>query len=215
MMKKHYIWIISISIITICIALYINVSSSQKLTPVDLKDMQNNVAKEVSFNKEYQEKTMEWAEKNAKGDMELDLGFYEPNEHSDVSPQRNVINYFMTGLLQDNIDYFTSAFDIEVLSQDLFQSKEEDKELVVKEIINRISRNGSIEGLKIKEAKEGIGPNSNRVLLELKYSDGLSKRIEIRISPSEYAHSEEHHHSTYSIVTSAWEIVKQIEGTVK
>lgn len=66
MMKKHYIWIISISIITICIAIYINVSSSQKLTPVDLKDMQNNVAKEVSFNKEYQEKTMEWAEKMQK-----------------------------------------------------------------------------------------------------------------------------------------------------
>ncbi|CAI9386628.1 hypothetical protein [Niallia sp. Marseille-Q9988] len=212
-MKKKYFWIISVSILTICVVIYISISSNQKLTPVDLKEMQNEVAEEISMNESYQNKTMEWAKKNAKVNMELDLGFYEPNQHSDVSPERNVINYFMTGLLQNNIDYFTSAFDVEVLSQDLFQSKEENKELVVKEIIKRISRNGTIEGLKVKESKGGIGPNSNKVLLEILYKDDISKKVNFFISPSEYSHSLEHQHSTFSIVTSAWDIVKQIEGT--
>lgn len=212
-MKKKYFWIISVSILTICVVIYISISSNQKLTPVDLKEMQNEVAKEISMNESYQNKTMEWAKKNAKVNMELDLGFYEPNQHSDVSPERNVINYFMTGLLQNNIDYFTSAFDVEVLSQDLFQSKEENKELVVKEIIKRISRNGTIEGLKVKESKGGIGLNSNKVLLEILYKDDISKKVSFFISPSEYSHSLEHQHSTFSIVTSAWDIVKQIEGT--
>ncbi|MGN8845231.1 hypothetical protein ACTNDN_20725 [Niallia sp. HCP3S3_B10] len=213
-MKKKYFWIISFSIISICIGIYISISSTQKLTPVDLKDMQNDVAEEISFNERYQEKTMQWAEKSTKIDIdELDLGFYEPHEHSDVSPERSVINYFMTGILQKNINYFSSAFDSEVLSRDLFQSKEDDKELVLKEIIDRISRSDSIERLKLKDAKGGLGPNSNKVLLEIHYKDGISKKINFSISSSEYSHSAEHSHSTFSIITSAWDIIKQIEGT--
>ncbi|WP_391709088.1 hypothetical protein [Streptomyces virginiae] len=177
---------------------------------MDLKATQEQVAAQIESDNEYTEKTIEWATEQKEN---LDVGFIEPHTEkvNDVSPQRDVVNYFITGILKQDVELFMSTFQTETISSDLFKVEETDKQKVAQDIINRISKNNSIKGVNFKEKKGVFGGETNEVKLEFQYKDGKSSLVTLSLESIEEAHSDHAHDDILVITTSSWDIIKQIE----
>jgi hypothetical protein len=198
------------STLTLLCVVYFIFLPSQKEAPMDLKATQEQVAAQIESDNEYQKKTIEWATEQKEN---LDVGFIEPHQKkvNDVSPQRDVVNYFITGILKQDVELFMSTFQTETISSDLFKVEETDKQKVAQDIINRISKNNSIKGVNFKEKKGVFGGETNEVKLEFQYKDGKSSLVTLSLESIEEAHSDHAHDDILVITTSSWDIIKQIE----
>lgn len=198
------------STLTLLCVVYFIFLPSQKEAPMDLKATQEQVAAQIESDNEYTEKTIEWATEQKEN---LDVGFIEPHTEkvNDVSPQRDVVNYFITGILKQDVELFMSTFQTETISSDLFKVEETDKQKVAQDIINRISKNNSIKGVNFKEKKGVFGGETNEVKLEFQYKDGKSSLVTLSLESIEEAHSDHAHDDILVITTSSWDIIKQIE----
>lgn len=197
------------SLVLLCV-LYLTFLPSNKEAPMDLKETQEQVAAQIESDKEYTDKTLEWATEQKE---DIDVGFIEPHTEkvNDVSPQRDVVNYFITGILNQDIGLFMSTFKTETISSDLFKVDNVDKQDVAKDIINRISRENTIKGVNYKEKKGVFGGETNEVELEFKFKDGKSSPVSLSLEPIEEAHSDHSHDEILVITTSSWDIINQIE----
>ncbi|MEM5014027.1 hypothetical protein ABER75_11575 [Niallia taxi] len=209
MTKKSFLIMIG-STLTLLFVVYFIFLPSQKEAPMDLKATQEQVAAQIESDNEYTEKTIEWATEQKE---DLDVGFIEPHTEkvNDVSPQRDVVNYFITGILKQDVELFMSTFQTETISSDLFKVEETDKQKVAQDIINRISKNNSIKGVNFKEKKGVFGGETNEVKLEFQYKDGKSSPVTLSLESIEEAHSDHAHDDILVITTSSWDIIKQIE----
>ncbi|MEK4671373.1 hypothetical protein [Niallia sp. FSL R7-0271] len=206
---KKILMMIGGTLALLCV-LYLIFLPSNKLAPMDLKQTQEQVAAQIESDKEYTEKTLEWATEQKE---DIDVGFIEPHTEkvNDVSPQRDVVNYFITGILKQDVGLFMSTFKTEIISSDLFKVDKVDKQEVAIDIINRISRNNTISGVNFKQKKGAFGGETNEVELEFEYEDGKSSPITISLESTEEAHSDHAHDEILVITTSSWDIIKQIE----
>lgn len=206
---KKILMMIGGTLVLLCV-LYLVFLPSNKLAPMDLNETQEQVAAQIESDKEYTEKTLEWATEQKE---DIDVGFIEPHTEkvNDVSPQRDVVNYFITGILKQDVGLFMSTFKTETISSDLFKVDKVDKQEVAKDIIDRISRNNTISGVNFKEKKGAFGGETNEVELEFEYKDGNSSSIIISLESTEEAHSDHAHDEILVITTSLWDIIKQIE----
>ncbi|GKU84344.1 MULTISPECIES: hypothetical protein [Niallia] len=209
MTKKSFLIMIGSTLTLLCVVYFIFLPS-QKEAPMDLKATQEQVAAQIESDNEYTEKTIEWATEQKEN---LDVGFIEPHTEkvNDVSPQRDVVNYFITGILKQDVELFMSTFQTETISSDLFKVEETDKQKVAQDIINRISKNNSIKGVNFKEKKGVFGGETNEVKLEFQYKDGKSSLVTLSLESIEEAHSDHAHDDILVITTSSWDIIKQIE----
>ncbi|MCM3216732.1 hypothetical protein M3612_19795 [Niallia taxi] len=206
---KSFLMMIGGTLALLCI-LYLVFLPSNKIAPMDLKETQEQVAAQLEADKEYTEKTIEWATEQKE---DLDVGFIEPHTEkvNDVSPQRDVVNYFITGILNQDVELFMSTFQTETISSDLFKVEETEKQKVALDIINRISKNNSIKGVNFKEKKGVFGGETNEVELEFQFKDGKSRSVTLSLESIEEAHSDHAHDEILVITTSSWDIIKQIE----
>lgn len=198
------------STLTLLCVVYFIFLPANKEAPMDLKATQEQVAAQLEADNEYTEKTIEWATEQKE---DIDVGFIEPHTEkvNDVSPQRDVVNYFITGILNQDVELFMSTFQTETISSDLFKVEETDKQKVAQDIINRISKNNSIKGVNFKAKKGVFGGETNEVKLEFQYKDGKSRLVNLSLESIEEAHSDHAHDDILVITTSSWDIIKQIE----
>lgn len=210
-MNKKTAGLISILVILgISLFIYLDINSGKQR--IELDATKEEVLKEIKESKEYTEKTIQLAEGN-----DLDIGYLhqEQAEHErKEDPKKEAIKYFIAGLLSNNTDIFLSSFNVETISKDLFQSKNPDKDNVTKEIMDKISRKGTLKEILYKVNKGFLNTDSDTILLTIKYDDQKEATVNIDLLSLSDSHHEDEI-GTYVITTSAWDMIKQIEASLQ
>lgn len=201
-------------LIIIGIVLFIVFGPSLDKDTLDLEETKAEVLEEVEETKNYAEETTKWMEENG---VEEEVGFFNPS-HSEQQdeqsiPKEDVIKYFVAGLLDKNIDIFLSSFYPDSISKDLFKHENPDKFVVTEEIIDSISRKGTIENIEYKVNKGFMDQETNTIILTITYKDKQKADISIEIMPVEDVHSEEEVHQMYVITNSVWVMIDQIKNS--
>jgi len=182
---------------------------SGKKENISLKIAKDEVLDEIKESREYVNDTAEWMGEDA------DIAYFNPpsenNEEDD--PKKNVLKYFIAGLMANNIDIFLSSFHPESISKDLFKSENPDKMQVAAEFLERITRYGKLKEVQYGERKGILNGATNTLTLYLTYEDNQKAKILVDIMPLSDAHHEGKEKGIYVITTSAWEIIKQIENS--
>ncbi|WP_158587591.1 hypothetical protein [Neobacillus notoginsengisoli] len=174
-----------------------------------IAETKQEVLNEIKSSKDYAEKTAGWM--GIEG-AETDIGYFNPPEEKESKDARlDVLKYFITGLLANDMDIFLSSFNPETISKDLFQSEISDKTEVAKEMMNRISRNGQITDVNYRVEKGSLKTNErNKLSVTFTYSDKKKAKIKLDIIPFSDAHHDDKE-SIFVITTSTWDLIKDIE----
>lgn len=202
--------VIGISLIFVGLVVYVIFGPELGKKEMALVATKNEVLSEVNQTKEYVNKTAKWMEETGE---ETDIGYFNPpDEHKEnEDPKVDVLKYFITGLIANDMDIFLSSFNPESISRDLFQSDVEDKTKVAEEIMNRISRDGQINDVQYKVEKGGFKTGEkNKLAVTITYKDEQSANFKLDILPMGDSHHDDKD-SIYVISTSAWELIEQIE----
>lgn len=210
MNKKSAALISIMAILGASLFIYLDINSDKQR--IELDATKEEVLKEIKDSKEYTEKTIQLAEGN-----DQDIGYFHP-EHAEhegkEDPKKDAIKYFIAGLLSNNTDIFLSSFYVESISQDLFKSKNPDKDAVTKEIMDKISRNGTLKEILYKVNKGFLNTDSNTISLTIKYDDQKEATVNFDLLTLSDSHHEDEI-GTYVITTSTWDIIKQIEASLQ
>jgi hypothetical protein len=188
---------------------YLILSPGGKQEKMNLDKTKEDVLGEINASKEYLKQTTEWmGDKSADGD----IAYFNP-PHKKVKnqdPKKDVVKYFIAGVLINDVDIFMSSFYAQTISEDLFKKDVPDKTVVVKEIMHRISRNGQLKDVQYKDKKGIFNSETNQLSLVLIYNDNKQATITLQVIPVEDEHGE-HEEKVFVITTSAWDIINQIE----
>lgn len=124
----------------------------------------------------------------------------------DGNPKFEPLKYFIVGVLENNVDIFLSGFYPQTISKDLFKSKEQDKAKVSQDLMNDISRNGTIVKVKYKENKGYFNSETNSLTLMLIYEDHSRAEVNLEVLPLTNGSN------IYTIKTSSKEIIEQTKN---
>ncbi|MEK3993069.1 hypothetical protein [Robertmurraya sp. FSL R5-0851] len=212
-MNSKLIWSLVIIFIIAGVSVYLFISPSLGKQSIDLVEAKSEVLTEVEEYKEYANNTTEWIEKNG---VEAEIGFFTPSEedhnhHSD--PKEDVIKYFIAGLLDNNIDIFLSSFYPDSISKDLFEHKNPDKFAVTEEIMQRLSRKGTLKAVDYKVNKGFMDQETNSITLTITYRDKKKADIILELMTVEDIHHEGEVHQMYVITNSVWDMIDHIENS--
>ncbi|KZE68002.1 hypothetical protein AWM68_17680 [Fictibacillus phosphorivorans] len=194
---------------------YFTVSADKHVEKIDIKSTKENVLNEIVQAREYSESTSKWMDSNEELN---DSGYFNPvhahNENEEEDTKREAINYFLTGILQNEVNIFMSAFHVQSISEDLFIKEEQDKEKVVEDIIKSISREGRIKDIHYENVKGLHNSNTNEANLTLVYEDNKKAIINLKFQELKDSHTE-HEKGVQVITTSTWDMIEQIENSTK
>jgi uncharacterized protein YxeA len=112
-------------------------------------------------------------------------------------------------------NYYPDAFTIDQYSSDIFDHEEPDKVKLVKDILNRLTRNQHLESVEMIRSMLVFEKDALRVVADLHYSDlpePIRVNIKLKQIKMESSHGEEHEQNYYYISSSVWDILKRIEG---
>lgn len=214
-MTKRRLSIALLIVILLAIVFYlIWAPESGKKEDISLNTAKDDVLDEIQESREYVNDTAEWMEES-EGDG--DIAFFNPPSERKkvVDSKRNVVKYFIAGLMANDVDIFLSSFHPEFISKDLFKSETPDKIKVAKEIMDRISRSGQLKEIQYGKRKGILNAETNTLTLYLSYKDDKKAEILLDIISLSDAHHEGKGEGIYVITTSVWEIIRQIENSTK
>lgn len=148
------------------------------------------------------------------------VGFQEELEKKYSKPEA-AIDYLMSGAMLKDPTVYRDSFIYETFQKDIFGQSEPDKVKLAEEIMDRLTRSGSLEKVDYKDVKWTTEKKTVRILTDFYYTD-LSEPIRVSIlvkqKEAEKKHGEdgagdEHTASTnfYYVYTSAWEMIHSIE----
>lgn len=208
-MNKQRFYGIIVLLVLIGSLFYLMFSPNGKQEKIDLATTTKDVIQEINVSKEYVKKTTDWMGKGNDGSE--DLYFHPPRvKNNNQDQKKDVVKYFIAGLMTNDADIFMSNFYVQTISEDLFKTKTPDKTEVVKEIMNRISRNGQVKEVRYADKKGIFNSETDKLTLILVYKDNKQANITIQVLPVHVSHKESGG-KILVIKTSAWDIIKQIE----
>lgn len=211
-MNSKFLWGIVGVLVIAGIAIYIFISPNLGKHSINLDETQNEVLAAIEENKKYVQETTEFFERNG---GEGEIGFFNPSHEEEEShksdPKEDVIKYFITGLIKNDIDIFLSSFYPDSISKDLFKHENPDKFAVTKEIMKKISRNGEITAIDYKVNKGFMDQETSTITLTITYSDKQRSDITLELMTVEDIHHEGEIHQIYVISNSVWDMINQIE----
>lgn len=210
MNTKQIIGLITVSIFIIFLLLFYIVPN-QKYETLNLNETKNEVKKELEKTESYYQSTSEWMDAAEKAE---DIGYLNPGHKGgeNTSFYKDLVNYFVVGLLEKDTNIFLSTFAPETISRDVFKSSETDKEKVVQQMISKISRQDTIQNIRYAENKGAFNKSTDKITLKLSYSDGKRAKCTISVIKGGDKHRTQ---SYYLITTSIWSIIEQIEESLK
>jgi hypothetical protein len=182
---------------------------------INLDKTKKDVLAQIKSSKEYVKNTAEWMG----GDKtDEDFTVFNPphskNKNQNQDPKKDVVNYFLAGLLTNDVDLFLSSFYVQSISEDLFKKENPDKTEVVKEIMKSITRNGQLKDVKYEDKKGVLNTETDKLVLVFTYKDNKQAKITLQVMPVSDSH-EGNKASILVISTSAWNIIEQIETQTK
>ncbi|MDE3841029.1 hypothetical protein C0966_17335 (plasmid) [Bacillus methanolicus] len=178
---------------------------------IELKSTKEEVLTEINKTKEYVKKTSEWMEADT---GESDIGYYNPphDENSNRDQKKDVVKYFIAGLMTNDVDIFLSSFYPQTISEDLFKSKVQDKTKVAEDIMNQITRSGRLKEIQYADRKGIFNSKTDKLSLTFIYNDNKQAKVTLHVLPVQDSHHE-HEENIFVITTSAWLIIEQIENS--
>lgn len=150
---------------------------------------------------------IESVKNNYHSEEELDLKdeiMFEKNQDPEY-----VTNFFFASAVLREVDLFSSVFEFEQYNVDLFLNENPDKHQVVLEMMERITREDTLNNLKIISVKKHAIEPTFTVEVLLFYKDEKVKSISLELITKGTSH--EYGDNIFFIKTSAWDIVSQIE----
>jgi len=205
--KKHIILIILILGILIIGAVYlipkgeeeiISIESSAKKVEEDIESVKN------------QEQVYTWL-----GNKELEVGYLEGKDEDVFNKYRvkkGVVEYLFATILLKDPNHFVQSFQPTNISEDLFSVENPDKIEVATNMINRISRNGKLSKISYTDNKVSF-KDGETAKVKVYYTDDKIVTLNLSFSRTPTHHDEED--GIYSIETSVWDIIKEIEKGTK
>jgi hypothetical protein len=175
---------------------------------MDLESTKETVTKEIEEMERYVENTTEWA-----GEDIGEIGYLTPKKDDapKTEPMEDVLKYFITGIVDHDIDIFLSSFHPETISKDLFKKDSSDKRQVASDMIKEISRNGTLSSVQYSGKKGLFNSPTNEMEVYFIYEDKLTVKVDITVTPVGDSHHEED--ELYVITTSVWDIIHQIKDS--
>jgi hypothetical protein len=137
--------------------------------------------------------------------------------HNRYSKPESAIEYLFAVSMLNQEDFYPDAFTLEQYNEDVFGHEEADKVKLVNDIMDRLSRNKTLQSVKMVKSMMVLEKESLRVVADLNYSD-LEDPIRINVKlkkleqHSEDEHIHEHESNYYYIDSSVWDLLNRIEG---
>lgn len=207
-MKKIILSCLSLMTITVVIFLlvYLGRDHAEEL-PIN-KESQNEILQEIKKVEAQEEIVRKWVNTS-----DYDGGFVDHPDEEILAKYKNkkgVVEYLFATVLMDNPELFIQAFNTETISKDLFKDDEIDKKIVAQRMMDRISRNKTLVGVGYTPLKGSFGAEKDESKVILRYKDDLEVSLELSFVKGGTAHAEDD--EIYSVSTSAWDMIDQIES---
>lgn len=211
MTKRNILIALSTIALLVLILYLIWGPQSGKEEELDLEAITNEVLVELKANEDYVKKTAEYM-----GEENGEIAYFYPHEDAvnhgnKKEKKKDVVKYFIAGLLTNDIDIFLSSFYPETISRDLFASDNPDKDAVAQEIMGKITRADQLQKVEYGERKGLLKQDSNTITLIFTYIDGKKAEIRVDTLPLVDAHHEGEEDAIYVITSSAWDMISDIE----
>ncbi|NRD81028.1 hypothetical protein HPT25_27295 [Bacillus sp. BRMEA1] len=194
-MNKKHIIILSTFIMAIGILAFYFVQPKENVETINLNKTKEEVLKQIISTSHTS-----------------DAGVKSKNETNQQSLKKEVAEKLILGLYIPNVDLFLSSFAPKIISKDLFSKKEIDKTVVANEMMDKITRNGKIARVKFINLKGYFNRDTDKFALIIRYKD--NKQVKITLQTTELEISNKNARKTFVIKTSAWEIIRKIEGQI-
>lgn len=204
-MKKIAIVLIILFVATVGLMIY------KKITTPDIPNVVKEMDESLNIVKEEQDTVnRNWS------DSPVSKEFVDYLNERYSKPESAVEYLFAVAMLNQE-DFYPDAFTLEQYNEDVFGNEETNKIKLVTDIMNRLSRNQTLESVEMIKSMMVFEKDSLRVVADLNYSD-LEEPIRINVKlkkleqHSEDEHIHEHGSNYYYIDSSVWDILGSIEG---
>ncbi len=174
---------------------------------VDLESTQEELLSDIE-KIEMQEQAYKWVHTSNSEDQGY-LDKHQEDIQEKYRKPENVAKYLFATISMEDADLFLQSFTTPSISKDLFLSDEPDKMLVAEEMMNRISRNGTMTRVGIISVRGSVS-GEPKVNVAISYEDNVTKKVQITMKKEYDLHHEEEF--IYSINSSVWDMIKEIEG---
>ncbi|WP_163537251.1 hypothetical protein [Gracilibacillus sp. YIM 98692] len=178
---------------------------------VDVNDTFQDIEQDIDRLKNIEESIYEFTDKHQIEDNYLNI--QQENPLSKYHTKRNTVQYMVATAMLDEVDFFIESFLVEQFSKDLFSFDNTDKEEVVKNMMNAITRNKTLSAIGYKAHKGEFGTETNTVDVVFQYEDGLEVEMEISFQAIKGGHHREEDatHAIHVIETSVLDVMESIE----
>lgn len=152
-----------------------------------------------------------------KGQIEKEIRLVEQNDEDMINTVKEryskpeaAIDYLFGISMLGNVNMYPDAFTVEQFFKDINDSENGSKIDHVKDIMNRLTKNGTLTNTKIVK-KKSVGERESRIVVDIYYKD-LDEPIRVQIKVKKHVTKEKgNKQELYYISTSVWEIIKKID----
>ncbi len=142
---------------------------------------------------------------------DLEVGYLEGKDEDVFNHYRvkkGVVEFLFATVIMEDPQHFIQSFQPEIISKDLFSVDNNDKLVVAQEMIKRISRDNKLEKIGYEENKVSF-TEGETATINMYYKDDKVTSINLQFSKTPNHHNE--NAEIYSIKTSVWDIIEEIE----
>ncbi len=150
-----------------------------------------------------QEQAASWIDKDDIGHDEATTS--QKQVAQELREPENVLALMANSLFEEDVELFSKVFEAGQLSSDLLESDNANKIEVLEELMQAISRDGSLEDIALVD--EGYTKDSYRTKVSFLYSDGIHRRVDLHMN---YSGEDDKEVRVLMITDSLWDIANQI-----
>lgn len=137
------------------------------------------------------------------------------------SKPESAIEYLFALSMLEKQDLYPDAFTLEQYSKDAFDTEATDREGLIIDIMNRLTRNKNLESVEYVKNMMVFEQDSIRLVVDLRYKD-LSEPIRVNVKLKKVKHlitstnepDFEYETNYYYIDSSVWELIDRIEDNI-
>jgi hypothetical protein len=208
-MRKILLFLV-LPVLTISIVgLYKTMISPPKITNQEIA-LNEGLAEEV------EQKIQSVMEKSSTSKEDIESEIVNQSLYESQKDPFHVVEYFFAAIKLRDVNLFSSFFSMESFNEELFRVENPNKEAVIRDYMEQISRNEQIVGVIYKKESFVFGKKKTGTVVEITYADGKTATVNLLLEISEphahTQHEDEHgQEGIYLINNSVENIINQIK----
>lgn len=157
-----------------------------------------------------------WENSNA------DINAFKQGKESELTSDTNyssveaAVTLFFYLAQEGEVDLFSSSMHYDQFQKDFFKYDVTERYSKIEEALNRISRDGKLENIEVVKNGWVFQPDTVRLVVDLFYEDRSEPvRVSVLVAgEDEYEAETDEKVKVYYIISSVWEVIRNIEGKV-